>query len=215
MGKLFVIEGTDGSGKSTQLKMVCDKLDSMGIKYRKIVFPRYEEDSATLIRMYLGGAFGKNPGDVNPYAASTFFAVDRYASFKTDWEKDYLDGVPIICDRYTTSNAIHQASKLPDMEIDGFLDWLFDYEYRMLGIPAPTDVFFLDMPSELSFQLIKKRQGESGDIHELDHDYLRRCREKSAHVCDRLNWLRVPCAKDGVLRTPEEINSDIMERILK
>lgn len=215
MGKLFVIEGTDGSGKSTQLKLVCDKLDNLGIAYRKIVFPRYEEDSAALIRMYLSGQFGKNPGDVNPYAASTFFAVDRYASFKTDWEEDYNNGVPIICDRYTTSNAIHQASKLPDDEIDGFLDWLFDYEYRMLGIPAPTDVFFLDMPSELSFQLIKKRQGESGDIHELDHDYLRRCREKSTHVCDRLNWVKVPCARDGALRTPEEINSDIMERILR
>jgi len=215
LGKLFVIEGTDGSGKSTQFKMVCDNLEKLGVPFRKVVFPRYTEESSALIRMYLGGAFGQDPGSVNPYAASTFFAVDRYASYKTDWEKDYLAGVPIICDRYTTSNAVHQASKLPDGEIDGFLEWLFDYEYNLIGIPAPTKVFFLDMPDELTFSLINKRQGDSGDIHEKDHEYLKRCRASANRVCDKLSWHRISCAENGKLRTPEEINADIMEMILE
>ena len=215
MGKLFVIEGTDGSGKSTQFKLVCENLEKMGVPFRKIVFPRYTEDSSMLIRMYLGGAFGSSPDAVNAYAASTFFAVDRYASFKTDWEKDYLAGVPIICDRYTTSNAVHQAAKLPADQVDGFLKWLFDYEYNLLGIPAPSKVFFLDMPSALTFDLLKKRQGDSGDIHELDHEYLIRCRENANSVCDKLGWMRIPCAENGGLRTPEQVNADIMRMILE
>ena len=215
MAKLFVIEGTDGSGKSTQFKMVCENLEKQGIPFRKIVFPRYTQQSSALIRMYLGGEFGTSPDAVNPYAASTFFAVDRYASFKTDWEQDYLAGVPIICDRYTTSNAVHQAAKLPEGEVDGFLNWLFDYEYRLLGIPAPTKVFFLDMPAELTFDLLKKRQGDSGDIHELDHEYLMRCRKNANSVCDKLDWHRISCAQKGRLRTPEEINADIMKIILE
>jgi len=215
LAKLFVIEGTDGSGKSTQFKMVCENLEKQGIPFRKIVFPRYTQQSSALIRMYLGGEFGTSPDAVNPYAASTFFAVDRYASFKTDWEQDYLAGVPIICDRYTTSNAVHQAAKLPEGEVDGFLNWLFDYEYRLLGIPAPTKVFFLDMPAELTFDLLKKRQGDSGDIHELDHEYLMRCRKNANSVCDKLDWHRISCAQKGRLRTPEEINADIMKIILE
>ena len=215
MGKLFVIEGTDGSGKSTQFKMVCDNLEKLGVPFRKIVFPRYTEQSSALIRMYLGGEFGTSPDAVNAYAASTFFAVDRYASFKTDWEKDYLAGMPIICDRYTTSNAVHQAAKLPEDKVDGFLKWLFEYEYDLLGIPAPSKVFFLDIPSEMTFDLLKKRQGDSGDIHELDHDYLVRCRQNANNVCDKLGWMRIACAKDGRLRTPEDINADIMKMILE
>ncbi|MBQ2865913.1 MAG: thymidylate kinase [Clostridia bacterium] len=195
--------------------MVCENLEKQGIPFRKIVFPRYTQQSSALIRMYLGGEFGTSPDAVNPYAASTFFAVDRYASFKTDWEQDYLAGVPIICDRYTTSNAVHQAAKLPEGEVDGFLNWLFDYEYRLLGIPAPTKVFFLDMPAELTFDLLKKRQGDSGDIHELDHEYLMRCRKNANSVCDKLDWHRISCAQNGRLRTPEEINADIMKIILE
>ena len=215
MGKLFVIEGTDGSGKSTQFKLVCENLEKQGIPFRKVVFPRYTEESSALIRMYLGGAFGTSPDAVNAYAASTFFAVDRYASYKTDWGKDYEAGELIICDRYTTSNAVHQAAKLPEDQVDSFLEWLFSYEYELLGIPAPSKVFFLDIPSEITFDLLKKRQGDSGDIHELDHDYLIRCKNNANSVCDKLSWQRVSCVQDGKLRTPEEINADIMRMILE
>ena len=126
-GKLFVIEGTDGSGKSTQFRLLCDALTGRGIRHREIVFPRYSEESSALVRQYLGGKFGSHPDDVGPYAASTFYAVDRYASYKTDWMDDYKAGVPILCDRYTTSNAIHQAAKLRGTEREEYLRWLFDF----------------------------------------------------------------------------------------
>ena len=213
MGKLFVIEGTDGSGKSTQFKMVCDNLEKLGVPFRKIVFPRYTEQSSALIRMYLGGEFGTSPDAVNAYAASTFFAVDRYASFKTDWEKDYLAGMPIICDRYTTSNAVHQAAKLPEDKVDGFLKWLFEYEYDLLGIPAPSKVFFLDIPSEMTFDLLKKRQGDSGDIHERDHKYLEHCRASALDICEKHGWIKINCVKDGKRRTIEDIHEEIYKLV--
>ncbi|MBQ7623884.1 MAG: deoxynucleoside kinase [Clostridia bacterium] len=215
MGKLFVIEGTDGSGKSTQFNMTREKLEKLGKEYRSVVFPRYKEASSALLRMYLNGDFGKDPKAVNPYAASTFFAVDRYASFQTDWRGDYERGATILCDRYTTSNAIHQASKLPHNEAEAFTKWLFDYEYGLLGLPEPSCVFFLDVPPEYTFELLKKRQGESGDIHELDKEYLKHCRETANELCDRLSWKRIECVSNGVLRTPEEINGDIMKIILQ
>ena len=141
-GKLLVLEGTDASGKSTQFERLCQALDARGIEYRRLVFPRYKDDSSALIRMYLGGQFGTHPDDVSAYTASTFFAVDRYASYQTEWKDYYENGGLILADRYTTSNAVHQASKLEGDEQKAFLDWLFDFEYRIMGIPAPELVFF-------------------------------------------------------------------------
>ena len=214
-GKLIVFEGTDGSGKATQSKLLCQYLERQGIPYRHITFPRYGKPSAAMVQEYLDGNLGRKPEDVNAYAASMFYAMDRYASYKQDWGEFYETGGMIVADRYTTSNAVHQAAKLPEGEVDGFLNWLFDYEYRLLGIPAPTKVFFLDMPAELTFDLLKKRQGDSGDIHELDHEYLMRCRKNANSVCDKLDWHRISCAQKGRLRTPEEINADIMKIILE
>ncbi len=215
MGKLVVIEGTDGSGKSTQFKMTCERLQKAGRPFKSVTFPRYTEESSALLRMYLRGDFGKDPNDVNPYAASTFFAVDRYASFKTDWQKEYDAGIPVLCDRYTTSNAIHQACKLPRDEADAFVRWLFGYEYGLLGLPEPSCVLYLDIPPETTFGLLKKRQGDGGDIHELDHEYLKKCRETASRLCEEFGWHRIKCVEKGRLRKPEEINDDIMEIILK
>lgn len=120
-GKLIVLEGIDGSGKSAQYRRLCARFDEMGMAYHHIVFPRYDQESSALIRMYLNGAFGAHPSDVNAYAASTFFAVDRYASYRTDWGGIYENGGLILSDRYTTSNAIHQGSKLPEAELPAFL----------------------------------------------------------------------------------------------
>ena len=159
-GKLFVIEGTDGSGKSTQFALLCRALSDRGVRFRAVTFPRYSEDSSVPVRLYLSGKLGERPDDVGPYAASSFFAIDRYISYKTDWMRDYQAGVPILCDRYTTSNAVHQAAKLSGDERDRYLDWLFDYEYRLLGIPAPDEVFFLDMPSELALDLAPAAGGK-------------------------------------------------------
>lgn len=211
MGKLFVIEGTDGSGKSTQVQMTWDALEKAGVAFKKLRFPRYQENSSMLLRMYLQGEFGKNPSDVNAYAASTFYAVDRYASYMTDWRQDYLDGKLIFSDRYTTSNAVHQASKLPAEETETFVRWLFDYEYGLLGLPKPSCVIFLDMPTELSLQLLQVRQGETGDIHELDHEYLAECRRRSLEICKMDGWKIVSCAEDGKIRSPEAINRDILK----
>lgn len=207
---LIVIEGTDGSGKSTQCQKTCEALEQQGVDFRRLRFPRYEEDSSMLLRMYLRGDFGQKPSDVNAYAASTFYAVDRYASYKTDWKDDYDSGKVIFCDRYTTSNAVHQSSKLEEAQLKPFTDWLFHYEYELLGLPSPTCVIFLDLPPEYSFRMLEKRQGESGDIHELDHEYLRQCYKRAMLLCEDQGWHKIPCTENGLIRSIEDINRDIL-----
>jgi len=208
---LIVIEGTDGSGKSTQAQLTCEALKAAGVDFKRLTFPRYQDDSSMLVRMYLRGDFGSHPEDVNPYAASTFYAADRYASYMTDWKSDWEAQRVIFCDRYTTSNAVHQSSKLPEDQLADFTKWLFDYEYHLLEIPAPTCVIFLDMPPEVSFRMLQKRQGESGDIHELDHEYLIRCHDRALSVCEQYGWHRVCCAENGEIRPIEDINRDIQK----
>ena len=215
-GKLIVFEGTDGSGKATQTRLLCEELDKRCIAYRKLEFPRYGEESSALIRLYLSGAFGSKPEDVNAFAAATFFSVDRYASYKQDWGAFYEQGGLVIADRYTTSNAVHQTGKLPPEERQAFLDWLFDFEYRMLGLPAPTRVLYLDLPTELSEQMMRRREQETGthaDIHEQDDGYLRRCRENAAFVVDYCGWTRIDCAGNGGVRSIEEIHAEVMEKL--
>ena len=140
-GRLLVLEGLDGSGKATQAKLLAAHLAGSGRRVMEITFPDYESDSSALVKMYLSGQFGSRPDDVNPYAASSFYAVDRYASYKTKWGSFYEAGGIVIADRYTTSNAVHQCSKLPPDQWDGFLRWAFEYEYQLLGLPAPDAVF--------------------------------------------------------------------------
>jgi len=213
MSKFIVLEGTDGSGKSTQLAMICQKLDENGIAYKRLTFPRYDNQSSALLRMYLGGEFGSDPKAVNAYAASTFFSVDRYASFMTDWKEAYENDEIIVSDRYTTSNAIHQAGKLEGKEREDYLDWLFDFEYRLMGLPAPDKVVFLDMPSEHSFSLLNKRQGDDGDIHEKDHEYLKKCRENALDICERYGWARISCADENGVKSREAINAEVFAAI--
>lgn len=215
-GRLIVMEGTDGSGKATQTALVCQELEKRGIPYKRLSFPRYDEESSALVRLYLNGAFGSHPNDVNAYAASSFFAVDRYASYKQDWGKFYEQGGLVITDRYTTSNAVHQCSKLPAEERKGYLDWLFGFEYDLLGLPAPTRVLYLDVPTELTEQMMRKREAATNthaDIHEKDEAYLRHCRENAQFVVDYSKWTKIDCAKDGTLRSVEDIHSEIMEKL--
>ena len=215
-GKLIVFEGTDGSGKATQSRLLCERLGREGIDCRKLDFPRYGEKSAALVELYLSGAFGSHPDDVNAYAASSFYAVDRYASYKQDWGGYYEAGGLLIADRYTTSNAVHQASKLPDGERERFLDWLFDYEYRLLGLPAPTLVFYLDVPTEVTEKLMREREqmtNTSADIHEADDAYLRACRENARRVAVRCGWQRIDCTKDGAMRGIDDIHEEICARV--
>ena len=215
-GKLIVFEGTDGSGKATQTALLCQELKKRGVPFRKLEFPRYQEESSALIRLYLGGAFGTDPSDVNAYAASVFYSVDRYASYKQDWGGFYESGGLLIADRYTTSNAVHQTAKLPPEQRDAFLDWLFNFEYRLLGLPAPTRVLYLDMPTEVTERMMRRRESDThttADIHERDADYLRHCRENAAHVVERCGWTRIDCACGGAPRTIEDIHREVMDRV--
>jgi dTMP kinase len=217
MGKLIVIEGLDGSGKSTQLDLLYENLKKKGIDCKSVSFPDYDNPSSTLVKMYLAGNFGKKPGDVNAFAASVFYTVDRYASYKANWGEYYNNGGTIVSGRYTTSNAVHQASKLPESEWEDFLSWLYDFEYNKIGIPAPDKVIFLDMPVEVSQKLLTGRyHGDEGkkDIHEKDKDYLARCRESAVFTARHSGWTIIPCAKDGEARSIEDIAKDVLDEVL-
>lgn len=215
--KLIVIEGLDGSGKATQAKLLAENLKQEGMKVREVSFPDYESPSSSLVKMYLAGEFGTHPGDVNAYAASSFYAVDRYASYKKDWKDDYQNGI-VIADRYTTSNAIHQCSKLNQSEWDGFLDWLSDYEYKLLKIPAPDLVLYLRVDPDVSQKLLAKRyEGDMSkeDIHEKDREYLKRCQEAAEYCSQKMGWKTVECTESSQMRSIEQIGLEIVDLVRK
>ena len=211
-GKLIVFEGTDGSGKATQSKLLFERLQREGVDCRKLNFPRYGEKSAALVELYLGGAFGTHPSDVNAYAASTFYSVDRYASYKQDWGKYYEAGGLLIADRYTTSNAVHQCSKLPPEQWDTFLQWLFDYEYHLLGLPAPDKVIYLQVDPAVSQRLMTARyHGDETkkDVHEKDTEYLARSRRAAEYCAAHLGWDTVHCTAGEKMRSIEDIQEEV------
>ncbi len=215
-GKLIVFEGTDGSGKATQTKKLCERLEKEGVPFREINFPRYGNPFAKPAELYLRGELGRKPEDVNAYAASTLYAVDRFASYKQDWGRFYEDGGLVIADRYTTSNAVHQTSKLPESEREEYLRWLFDLEYHRLELPKPDLVFYLDMPVEISEQMMRRREIASGrcaDIHEQDEAYLRNCRKSAQKIIRECGWTVIHCVKGGALRTVEEIHEEIYRKV--
>ena len=216
MGKLIVIEGTDGSGKSTQFALMCQRLTNDGKDFKKIVFPRYDQPSSALIRMYLGGEFGLKPSDVNAYAASSFYAVDRYASYKQDWGKWYEEGGLVLSDRYTTSNAVHQASKQSGQAQKDFLKWLYEYEYDQLGLPRPDLTIYLDVPTDFTEKLMRSREQATNthaDIHEQDMKYLATCRETGRAAAAYYGWTVIECVRDGRMRSIEDIHEEIYQHI--
>ena len=223
-GRMFVIEsGTDGSGKATQTKLLYDRLIKDGYNVRKVSYPNYDSDSSALVKMYLRGDFGKKADDVDAYIASTFYAADRYASYKTEWEDFYLSGGIIIADRYTTSNMVHQASKMDDLEErEKFLEWLDEYEYGLFGLPSASEVFFLDVPVRVSEELMKDRKNkitneEEKDIHESDHSYLVKTYNNSKFVADKYNWNIINCIEEDKMqmRSVESIHEEIYNKVLK
>ncbi|MBE6756431.1 MAG: thymidylate kinase [Ruminococcaceae bacterium] len=219
-GKLIVIEGLDGSGKSTQINLLAEEVKRRGLQYKQIKLPNYDGDSSALVKMYLAGTFGKNPEDVNAYAASAFYAVDRFASFKTIWKDDYEKGSVILADRYTTSNAYHQMIKQPRENWDAYIEWLEDFEYNKIGIPKPDLVIYLDMPVEISQKLMTSRyEGNESkkDVHEANVAYLNACREAAAYASEKMGWVRIACSDGDNARSIEAIAEDIrtsIERIL-
>ncbi len=212
MNRLVVIEGLDGSGKATQSVLLEEALKNEGMHPRRLSFPNYDSPSSALVKLYLDGFFGKTPGDVNPYAASSFYAVDRYAGFKSDWGPFQQQGGVLIADRYTTANEIHQCAKLPEAEWEAFIAWLEDFEYGKLGLPRPGLVVFLDVEPTVSQQLLLARYGDTSkrDIHEMDLPYLEKCRRAAVWCAERCGWRRVACTKGGQMRASEDIAAEIL-----
>lgn len=221
MGKLFVIDGTDGSGKQTQYNLLYDRLIKEGKKVLKLSFPRYDNLSSSLVKMYLSGEFGEHAQEINPYIASTFYAVDRYASYIQDmlpFLKENPDGI-ILADRYTTANMVHQAGKIKDIEArEKFLDWLWNFEFNMYKIPVPDKVIFLNMPIKYSEKLMKNRNnkftGEAQkDIHECDEQHLIDAYNAACYVSKKYNWCEIKCIENENIRTREEIHEEIYSKI--
>lgn len=218
MGKLIVIEGTDGSGKSTQFRTLSAHLEKDGIAFKHLVFPRYSEESSALIRMYLGGQFGDKPADVNAYAASAFYAVDRFASYKMDWGGWYENGGLVLSDRYTTSNAVHQASKEPADRQDEYLKWLYEFEYDKLGLPRPDLTIYLDVPTDFTERMLRRREQDTNthaDIHEKDMQYLATCRKTGRAAAAYYGWTVIDCVKDGAMRSIEDIHEEIYRHVMQ
>ena len=211
MGRFIVIDGLDGSGKETQSLILKKHLEDMGIKVRYISFPCYDNDSSLFVKKYLNGELGSRPEDTNAYAASSFFALDRYLSYRTDWKKDIDDpDTVVIANRYTTANAVHQLSKLPREQWNAFLSWLWDFEFYKLGIPVPDAVIYLEMHPDISYKLIKSRSEKTGratDIHENDGEFLYKSYEAALYASDRLNWSRICCYEGENPLSIEDISS--------
>lgn len=218
-GRLIIIEsGSDASGKATQTKKLYEKLLKDGYNVKKVEYPNYSSESSALVKMYLRGDFGDKPSDVDPYVASTFFAADRYASFKTQWEDFYNEGGIILADRYTTSNMVHQASKMDKEDRDKYLDWLFDFEFNMYKIPEPDCVIFLDVPVTFSKKLMENRKnkitGQSKkDIHESDIKYLEKSYNNSLDIVDKYNWNKIKCVENNNLRSIGSIHEEIYKLV--
>ena len=214
-GKLIVIEGLDGSGKATQANLLYNELkDDYNIL--KITFPDYKEPSSSLVKMYLNSEFSDNPDDVNAYAAASFFAVDRYASYMKYWKKDYLEGKIILSDRYSTSNMIYHMNKLPFEKWNQYLEWVEDYEYSKLSIPKPDIVIYLDVPIEISQQFMSKRYGgneNKKDIHEKNIEFLKKCRKSALYSASKNNWKVINCTQNGKIKSVEEIHNEIIETL--
>lgn len=219
MGKLYVIDGTDASGKQTQFEKLQQRLKEENIDFRTVSFPNYDSPSSSLVKMYLSGEFGENAKEISPYIASTFYAVDRYATYKTELEEYYNKGGIILADRYTTANMVHQAGKIKDeKEREKFLNWLWDFEFNLYKLPVPTKVFFLNMPPEFAFELMKNRENKftheaQKDIHERDKNHIIDSYNAACDVAKKYNWVTIDCIKDNKIRTIEEIHEDIFSQI--
>lgn len=221
MGKLFVIDGTDGSGKQTQFKKLQEKLTEKGVNYKVVSFPNYDSQSSSLVKMYLSGEFGKNAKEISPYIASTFYAADRYATFQTGYKEYYENGGIILADRYTTANMVHQAGKISDKEErEEFLNWLWEFEFKLYGLPVPTEVFFLNMPVEKSIELMKDRENKfthntQKDIHESDKQHLMDAYGAACEVAKKYDWYEIKCVKESKIRSIEDIHEEIYNEIKK
>lgn len=219
MGKLFVIDGTDGSGKQTQLETLKKRLMNEKIDFRTVSFPNYDSPSSALVKMYLEGEFGTDAKAISPYIASTFFAADRYATYVTQYKEYFEKGGIILADRYTTANMVHQAGKITnEAERKKFIDWLWDFEFNLYGLPIPTEVFFLNMPPKFSLELMKDRENKithdnKKDIHENNAEYLKEAYNAACKLAKEYNWYEINCIENNNIRTIKDINDEIFNEL--
>ena len=216
MGRFIVIDGLDGSGKETQTNLLAGALRARGLRVGSVSFPRYGTPGAAPAEQYLSGAYGERAQDVNAHAASALFAVDRLASYLCEWKQELERCDVFVADRYTTSNAIHQLSKLPEAEWEAFAGWLFDFEFGKLALPEPDAVVYLRLDTQTSQELLERRYGGDAsrrDVHERDLGYLERSREAADWCAARFGWLTVECAQAGGLRERLDVHAEIMGRL--
>jgi len=195
---------------------MCERLLSEKRQFKRLVFPRYNEPSSALIKMYLGGDFGSKPDSVNAYAASSFYAVDRYASYVQDWRDYYCDGGLILTDRYTTSNALHQGAKVPADQREHFFKWLYDYEFNLIGLPEPDLVVYMYLEVEVAAMRLRRRETETAtnaDIHENDMAYLSNSVESGKKAAELYGWHRIECVGDGIERDKMDIHNEIYKKV--
>ncbi|MDR1240525.1 MAG: thymidylate kinase [Oscillospiraceae bacterium] len=215
-GKIIVIEGLDGSGKKTQSRILADQLSERGHNVKIISIPNYKSLSSGPLRIYLQGGLSENAFDVNAYAASSFFAVDRFINYIKFWKDFYQkkDSI-LICDRYTTSNMIYQLAKIKRECWDEFLEWLIEYEYKKLEIPEPDAVVYLKIPLKISQELMKIRyKGDISrrDLHESDEKYLVECELAAQYSSRKFNWNIIDCLdKNEKIDTTERISNKILK----
>lgn len=213
-GHLIIIEGGDGSGKATQTELLRRRLADDGQSVKAVSYPDYDSESSALVKMYLRGDFGTDADAINPYAASAFYAVDRIASYELKWKQFFKAGGIVLADRYTTSNMLYQMIKIHGKaDQDAYLDWLWDFEFKKLGLPEPDAVILLDVPLEVTERLMSERTGKTGgttgDIHEKDRDFLRKCHAAYVGLAAKYGWHKIDCARAGVLRSPRTIHEDV------
>ena len=220
MGKLIVIEGTDASGKQTQADLLYEYYKKENPKTLKLSFPDYESPSSALVKMYLNGDFGKSADSVSPQIASIFYAADRYASYKIKWGQAVKDKDSIIiCDRFVSSNMIHQAAKIDDFtEKEEYLKWVYNLEYEIFGLPQPTATIFLNMPPKHAQMLMSERKnkitnGDSLDIHEQDLAYLEKCYHNAVFVAKKYCWQEIFCTENDTIKPIHQIHHEIIETL--
>jgi dTMP kinase len=220
MKKIFVIEGTDGSGKETQTKALFERLTNEGNTIYKTSFPNYNSQSSGPVKEYLSGNISQNPNDISAKAASLFYAVDRYITYKEEIEKIYNDDKTIILlDRYVSSNLLHQGSKIiansdDYTKLDEFTNWIYEREFGDLELPKPNEVFFLYVPTQYTLKMMENRKNkitnnDKKDIHESDTNHLLNSVKSGLYLAKKLNWNIIECIKDDKLRSIEDIHEEI------
>lgn len=218
-GKIIVFEsGTDGAGKTTQIELLYNRLKEAGYPVKHYKYPDYENESSTLIKMYLEGHFGEDPLKINPYAVSTFFAVDRFCGYQK-WKDFYEEGGIVLLDRYTTSNMIHQTVQLDAEEREKYLEWLTDLEYNKFSLPKPDLVLFLNLNPLIALDLINQRNiqknNQKVDIHENSGVYMLKSYENSLYISKKYKWTNIPCSDRLSIKSIDEIHELICDEVSK